>query len=335
MAVQAHTAGTFSVIDKGSMIQQFFRRLAIALFCLYLAVFPGSTLTVALDRVPHWGEWMGGALLLLQGAIVLCWLLARYGRRGALAAVLVVGMAWAVEHLGVQTGFPFGQYRYSAVLQPQLLGVVPLAIPFAWLVVVLGAHTAVPWVLGTRSAEYRRPNALKAKFYQSLVAATLVLLLDMQIETVSTAINHYWFWIDQGHYYGVPAANFLAWWLVGLTMSVVVSAVLGSQQHQADGADEPTVSDRQPRARYGVQISAPQGTVRAVRYTFQELPTSLYLLSTVMFVLLNLAHGYWLAGLVGLLVLFTAAYYARPALARRASVVPLQSIHSLHDAPDA
>ncbi|HET9221144.1 MAG TPA: carotenoid biosynthesis protein, partial [Roseiflexaceae bacterium] len=101
------------------------RRVALALFLLYLAVFPGSTITVALDQVPAWGEWMGGALLLLQGAIVLCWLLGSYGRRGALAAALVFLLAWGVEHLGVTTGFPFGRYSYTAQLQPQLFGTVP------------------------------------------------------------------------------------------------------------------------------------------------------------------------------------------------------------------
>ncbi len=85
-----------------------FRMLSLVLFAIYLALFPGVTIVVALDRVPAWGGWMGGALLIGQGAIVLGWLLGNYGRRGALAALLVFLLAWGVEHVGVTTGFPFG-----------------------------------------------------------------------------------------------------------------------------------------------------------------------------------------------------------------------------------
>jgi putative membrane protein len=167
---------------------------------MYLAVFPGSTLLVALDRVPRWGEWMGGALLLLQGAVALCWLLACYGRRGALAAALVFALAWGVEHVGVQTGFPFGRYRYTSMLQPQLLEVVPLAIPFAWLMVVLGANDVASRLSSPkrsvdgfvdRAPLPRQPGRfdVHASLPNCVLAATLVLLLDIQIETVAKAIN--------------------------------------------------------------------------------------------------------------------------------------------------
>ncbi|MFL5803127.1 MAG: carotenoid biosynthesis protein, partial [Roseiflexaceae bacterium] len=106
-----------------------FHRLALALFLLYLALFPGSTIVVALGQVPAWGAWMGGALLLLQAAIVLCWLVGGYGRHGGLVAALVFLLSWGAEQLGATTGWPFGRYRYTGALQPRLPGAVPLAIP--------------------------------------------------------------------------------------------------------------------------------------------------------------------------------------------------------------
>src|SRR5262245_63892864 len=93
-------------------VQLYMRRAALALLSLYLAAFPGSTITVALDQVPAWGVWMGGALLLLQGTIVLCWLIGGFGWRGALTAALIFLLAWGVEHIGVTTGLPFGNYHY-------------------------------------------------------------------------------------------------------------------------------------------------------------------------------------------------------------------------------
>jgi putative membrane protein len=48
----------------------------------------------------------------------------------ALVATATLG-GFAVEAVGVATGFPFGTYNYSGELGPKLLG-VPLIIPLAW-----------------------------------------------------------------------------------------------------------------------------------------------------------------------------------------------------------
>jgi putative membrane protein len=258
-----------------------FRYLALILFLAYLAVLPGSALTVALDRVPAWGEWMGGALLIGQGLAVLCWLLGCYGRRGALAAASIALLAWGVEQIGVTTGFPFGQYVYTPQLQPQLAGAVPLAIVCAWLMVAIGT-----WQLAENAGVLKRWKA------QTFAAATLVLLLDLQIETVATKINVYWIWLDGGPYYGVPLANFCAWWLVGLGMAILVRRLL------PPGA---LATHRQNSAHFRALCIA--------HYPYRLIPAALYLLSTLMFVVVNLARGYALAGLVGVAVLLGLGLY--------------------------
>jgi putative membrane protein len=298
-------------------MRHIFQYLALMLFCIYLAVFPGSTIVVALDRVPSWGTWMGGALLLLQGAAALCWLLGWHGIRGGLAALVVFLLAWAVEHAGVTTGVPFGRYRYTGALQPQLFGTVPLAIPCAWLMVAAGA-----WQLTrnfrTTKDEGQRTNAnatvLRPSFFvlrpidqnrldgRLALAATLVLLLDLQIETVATKINQYWIWQDGGLYYGVPVANFVAWWLTGLAMAVIVAAVLGRQGDRETGRQGDRETGRQA-ARLMSRVS-------------RHLPAYLYVLSTLMFTIINLARGYTVAGLIGVIVLLVIARATRPAIAR-------------------
>jgi bisanhydrobacterioruberin hydratase len=277
------------------MMQHTFQRLALMLFWIYLAVFPGSTIVVALDRVPSWGTWMGGALLLLQGAAALCWLLGQHGARGGLAALLVFLLAWAAEQAGVTTGVPFGRYHYTGALQPQLLGTVPLAIPCAWLMVATGA-----WKLATTddrppTTDHRLLPTAIGRRWSVIVAATLVLLLDLQIETVATKINQYWIWRDGGTYYGVPTTNFVAWWLIGLAMALLVATVLPR------AGDRETESDAARRAS------------RVAR----RLPAYLYLLSTLMFAIVNLAHGYTVAGLVGVIVLLAVARANRPSGARQ------------------
>jgi uncharacterized membrane protein len=329
--------------------RQLGRWLALVLFLLYLAVFPGSTITIALDRVPAWGEWMGGVLLLLQGAIVLCWLVGSYGRRGALAAALVFLLAWGVEHIGVSTGFPFGRYRYTTLLQPQLLGDVPLVIPCAWLMVAVGSWQLAaqnrepprgyptenhPEGTRPRIAEQRTKLALERSegnkeqrtshaTRNTLLAATLVVLLDMQIEPVATAISRYWVWLDDGIYYGVPAANFVAWWVVGLVMAAIVGRLLDNKNR------EPRTENGHPpgqprtrtknkacpeRSRREQRIKTTHHVLRftfyVLRFMFHVLPASLYLLNTLMFAAINLGRGYLAAGVVGLAVLFAVGLAA-------------------------
>jgi putative membrane protein len=282
--------------DRPAPSRLYARHAALALFLLYLAVFPGSTITVALGRVPAWGEWMGGALLLLQGAIMLCWLAGGYGRRGAIVAALVFLLAWGVEYLGVATGFPFGRYRYTEQLQPQLPGAVPLAIPCAWLMVAVGAFYFSFLIFDFRLSSDNSIKNLKSTIKNRAIVATLVLLLDMQIEPVATAINRYWVWLDGGAYYSVPATNFAAWWAVGLAMAAVVGRVLDSRTVNgfSERTEQITLYNRKDKQHL---------TFYVLRFTFYAIPAGLYLLNTLMFTAINLAWGYGMAGAVGLAIL--------------------------------
>ncbi|MEI9899750.1 MAG: carotenoid biosynthesis protein [Hyphomicrobium sp.] len=67
----------------------------------------------------------------------------RYGLRGILAfAGICLVVSFAIENIGVATGFPFGPYYYTDALGPKL-GHVPLLIGPAYLGVGY-----VSWVLG-------------------------------------------------------------------------------------------------------------------------------------------------------------------------------------------
>jgi putative membrane protein len=247
-----------------------FLRLALIIFLLYCSVFPGSVITVALDAVPPWGEPMGVALLVLQGAAVVCWMLGMYGRRGAVAVVGAFVLAWAVEHVGETTGFPFGRYQYTDMLQPQIAGVVPVPITLAWLMAAFGS-----WQLARLALGERAPLAGTLA-----LTGALVVVLDLQIETVATFVNPYWRWIDGGPYYGVPTVNFVAWFAVGALMALIVTLALGNTRRAAAGE-------------------------RRVGFVVAHIPALLYILSSIMFTVVNLSRGYPLAGVVGVVFLVT------------------------------
>lgn len=275
-----------------------FQRLALLCFAVYLAVFPGSTITVALDAVPAWGAWMGAALLLVQGAVAVCWLLGMYGGRGALAGMIAFALGWGVEHLGETTGFPFGRYSYTSELQPQIAGVVPLPIVCAWLMVALGSWQLARLALGAAPGAGRLRPALL------LLSATMLLVLDLQIETVATLVNPYWIWVDSGPFYGVPVSNFIAWWVVGLLMAVVLDLALGVERLAPVGGGTPAPEVRSAAKTVGIMTPS---CARWLNRLVPMLPSLLYILSSIMFTSVNLARGYLLAGLVGVVFLLVAA----------------------------
>lgn len=274
------------------------RLVVAALFAFYLILYPGSLTLVALDRVPVWGTWMGGALLILQGTLAGLWLAANFGRRGAIAAFWILFLSWLVEHIGATTGFPFGSYSYTDVLQPQIIGVVPLAIPFAWLLIVTAAVGTGELVLGRDGPlAAHRVSATKV-----LTAASFALLLDVTIEPFAVHINHYWVWSDSpsGSYYGIPASNFVAWFFTSVLLSWVLL------HYRARAAAAPQDPQRRP--------------------FWAWLPVTLYVANLTMFLVVNLARGQEMAALIGGLILFAlASHWSLPRLARRLRGVEQES----------
>ncbi len=267
---------------------QSLRRLAVGLFGIYLFIYPFAIVLVALDKVPVWGTWMGGALLILQGLLMGVWLTIRYREWGAAAAGLILVISWAVEHIGATTGFPFGSYLYTDVLQPQIFGVVPLAIPFAWLLIVTAAVGVAEQFLHRdgRPVDDRHLSASRV-----LAAASFALLLDVTIEPFAVYINQYWVWTsaETGFYYGIPASNFIAWWVTSLILSWML------------------LYQRRTAARHG----------HTPRSFLPWLPPALYLTNLTMFVVVNLARGQVLPSLIGgLIMLALAGDWLLPRLAR-------------------
>lgn len=199
--------------------QHSLRRLIAGLLGVYLFIYLFAVPMLMLDLVPVWGTWMGGFLLILQGSLLALWLAANAGGRGWLAAAAIAGLSWAVEHVGVTTGFPFGHYTYTDVLGWKLGGVVPLPIPFAWLLVVPAAIGAARVLLPSRTD--RR--------WLGLLAPLLALALDLLLEPVAAYIMDYWHWLDSGPYYGVPTANFIAWGGTALVLTLVTLCLCGKR----------------------------------------------------------------------------------------------------------
>lgn len=239
-------------------------RLVLIPFGIYCFVYPFAILLMSFDWMPFGMEWMSSLLLAMLGLTCLGWLWANLGRLGLVLGTVIFGFGIALEYLGVLTGFPFGSYRYTGVLVPELPGDVPLAIGFAWLfVIVSGSFTARRLFPGSaRSAG--------TTLAMVLGGAVLAVVLDLLLEPVAYHVKNYWQWIPgDGAYYGIPVSNFVAWFVAALVLNLPLASLWKRQ-----GA-----------------IFIPW------------LPTALFAMNVIMFGIVDVAHGFWIAGLIGLVAL--------------------------------
>jgi putative membrane protein len=132
----------------------------------------------------------------------------RGGEARAVAAAGAIG--FGAELVGVATGRPFGRYAYSERLGPRVRG-VPLLAAAAWAMMARPAWS-VAALLSRRRAR-RVP-----------LAAAALTAWDVYLDP-RMAREGYWSWPAGGRYAGVPAQNFLGWWLTGLLVFSAYAAL--------------------------------------------------------------------------------------------------------------
>jgi uncharacterized membrane protein len=162
-----------------------------------------------------------GLLVLMLAASAAEALEARGGRRGGAPVAAAGAIGYAVELAGVATGRPFGRYAYSSRLGPGVGG-VPLLVAVAWAAMARPAWVAAGWLAQDRAARVA-------------TAAGALTAWDVFVDPRMVR-DGYWRWPGGGRYEGVPASNFLGWWLTG-------GAVFGVWSLLDDAAPEPGRDD--------------------------------------------------------------------------------------------
>lgn len=155
------------------------------------------------------------------------WHAQRCGVFAPVAVITVLG-GFAVEQLGVHSGFPFGRYQYSNSLGTRVGG-VPLVIGLAWPMLAWPAA-----VVAHRLA--RTPVA------QVLLGAWALATWDLFLDPQMVAAGH-WRWRHPSpHLPGVasvPLTNYAGWLGVSLVMSFGLHWVLAHRHHSSRGIPIP------------------------------------------------------------------------------------------------
>ncbi|WP_323172348.1 bisanhydrobacterioruberin hydratase [Natrialba sp. PRR66] len=168
-------------------------------------------------------------LLLLVGTAVmrsplLVGVLPTLGRRALGCLGALTAFTYAIELVGLRTGWPYGTFEYAIELGPTLAGEVPLALPLFFVPLVLDAYLLTVLVLDSRSE-----NRFETPLARLAGAIATVLAIDLVLDPAAVAIG-FWEFIPAGAYYGVPASNYAGWLLSG---AVAVALVEFGFDHEA------------------------------------------------------------------------------------------------------
>ncbi len=152
--------------------------------------------------------------LLLLGVLVMrspliAGVLPVFDRRAAAGIGVLVAYTYAVEIIGVSTGFPYGEFEYGVSLGPMFAG-VPLALPVFFIPLVINAYLLCLLLLGDRA------SSLAVRLG---VVIPAVVAMDVVLDPGAVALG---FWsFAEGTFYGVPLSNYSGW-----ILSAAVAVVL-------------------------------------------------------------------------------------------------------------
>lgn len=182
------------------------RATPVVLILVCALFFGAAYFAVRFPDVPgsSTGSYLSTVLIALPAVVALWTYLGAHRTLAALSSVSLFG--YAVEMLGVATGFPYGTFYYGDALGPKLFGLVPYILPISYAPLVVGAVAAL-------HGQRLLPSVLKS--------SALLVLIDAVLDPGATALG-FWRWPEGGAYYGVPLSNYLGWLLSGALASALL-----------------------------------------------------------------------------------------------------------------
>ena len=182
------------------------RALVIATWIFFVAVM----YLILTEAVWHWVKLpsagnIGFTLVFVLFAIVHSAVYAGGKVTGLFFAVAAV-VSWALEEIGVRTGWIYGAYHYSGMLGPKL-GHVPVLIPLAWFMMIYPS-----WLVAEALMRGVETRSTAGRVGQALIAAMAITAWDTVMDPGMAAAGN-WVWERGGSYFGVPLQNYFGWLL--------------------------------------------------------------------------------------------------------------------------
>jgi lycopene beta-cyclase len=184
----------------------------IGVWLLVMIAFPIAYWALGSDLIP-----VGITLAaIVQSAVVFGCLALALGTRKALhLTAIIFVLTWLAEAVGSKTGFPFGAYSYTPVLQPQVFD-VPLLVPLAWFMMLPPSWAIAQSIVG------KKQKTLRYLLQFSAVSALAMTAWDLFLDPQMVNWN-FWVWQDPSGYFGIPFVNYFGWLLVSFVVTFVAN----------------------------------------------------------------------------------------------------------------
>jgi uncharacterized membrane protein len=169
-------------------------------------------------------QYAGATHIVLGAAAVFVYGWVTLGPRRTTIFFLVSSLlSLSSELIGTGTGWPFGNYEYTAFLGYKILDRVPFSIPLSWFSMGLVSYL-LGSLLATRLGGRRTLWSLALGVWL-LTAWDLV--LDPAMADPSLRVQ-FWTWHETGPYFGMPIQNLVGWSLTGLVYMGISRLLWGS-----------------------------------------------------------------------------------------------------------
>jgi putative membrane protein len=196
----------------------------------------GAAFALALVKlfVPMETGWPEAVLVLLAVVSTLTALARQLPLQNVLLAACGIALiGGGISALDATISIPFGPLTFGLEAGPKMFKILPWAIPFLWIIVVLNSRGVARLIL----RPWRKTKIYG--FWLIGVTAALTMLFDLALDPFAWFIRHYWFWTPTKFpvtWQGAPLVNFLGWGVVALLMlAFVTPALIRKQPGQKSG----------------------------------------------------------------------------------------------------
>lgn len=118
-------------------------------------------------------------------------------KKGLILIGILSVYATCIEALSIVTSFPYGSFNYNAQLGYKLFDLVPWAVSFGWVPLVVGAFALSTWIV-------------KGRVLRFVAGASILVFADLILDPGAVLMT-FWTWNDPGYYYTIPMTNYLGW----------------------------------------------------------------------------------------------------------------------------
>ncbi|MED4533160.1 carotenoid biosynthesis protein [Metabacillus fastidiosus] len=180
------------------------------LFQLFIFWYICGVILLSFNLLPSWLEWANAFFLILAGTLASIFFIKRFNwKRGILINFIIFSLSFLIEFIGSSYNIIFGKYYYTNQFAPTLFN-VPLAIGFAWLLVMGTSHVLAMKIFP------------KGGILYAVTGSFIAVTIDLIIDPVAYKLKEYWIWEEPGFYYNIPLSNFIGWFLVALLLHLLI-----------------------------------------------------------------------------------------------------------------